>query len=127
VLSTPNLLTAPSLSEQLGGAPAITAVVDDFYARVLADDTLAPFFAGRDLDRLRGHQAPFISYALGGPNQYAGRSMRRAHEGLNITAAQFSGVAGHLADALTACGVPAPLVAEVIAHVAQLQPDVVGR
>ena len=118
---------APSLYEQLGGASIIAVVVDDFYVRVLADDLLAPTFVGIDLERLRRHQARFIGYALGGPNQYTGRNMRAAHKGLDITPAQFAAVAGHLADALAAAGVPGHLVDQVIAHVAQLRDDVVGQ
>jgi hemoglobin len=45
---------------------------------------------------------------------------------MGITAAQFGAVAGHLTDALTACGVPDPMIETVIGHVAQLQGDVVG-
>src|SRR5215213_8710191 len=115
-----------SLYEELGGRAAIAAVVEEFYARVLADPTLAPMFAGTDLDRLRRHQAAFLVAALGGPNEYRGRGMRHAHAGLNITAAQFGAVAGHLSDALTACGVPSSTIATVIGHVAQLQGDIVG-
>ena len=115
-----------SLYEELGGKAAIAAVVEEFYARVIADPTLAPMFAGTDLDRLRRHQAAFLISALGGPNEYRGRGMRQAHAGLNITAAQFGAVAGHLSDALAACGVPVSTIATVIGHVAQLQGDIVG-
>jgi hemoglobin len=120
------VIERPSLYEELGGKAAIAAVVEEFYARVIADPTLAPMFAGTDLDRLRRHQAAFLVAALGGPNEYRGRGMRQAHAGLNITAAQFGAVAGHLSDALAACGVPASTIATVIGHVAQLQGDIVG-
>jgi hemoglobin len=119
-------LVRTSLYEELGGKAAIAAVVEEFYERVLADSTLAPMFAGVDVDRLRRHQAAFLVSALGGPNEYRGRGMRQAHAGLNITAAQFGAVAGHLSDALAACGVPDSTIATVIGHVAQLQGDVVG-
>ena len=35
-----------SIYESIGGEPALVAVVDDFYVRVLADPQLAGFFAG---------------------------------------------------------------------------------
>ena len=120
------VIERPSLYEELGGRAAIAAVVEEFYARVIADPTLAPMFAGTDLDRLRRHQAAFLVAALGGPNEYRGRGMRQAHTGLNITAAQFGAVAGHLSDALAVCGVPDSTIATVIGHVAQLQGDIVG-
>jgi hemoglobin len=115
-----------SLFEDLGGAPAIGAVVDEFYARVLADATLAPMFDGIDVQQLRWHQVKFFMFALGGPNEYRGRSLREAHAGMNITEAQFGAVAGHLSAALAACGVPGPMIETVIGQVAQLQGDVVG-
>ncbi len=126
-MSTAELTVAPSLYEQLGGAAGIATVVDDFYRRVLADDTLSGLFAGKDLAALSRHQTRFIAYALGGPNRYTGRSMRRAHAGLGIIAAQFAAVAGHLRASLASCGVPALLIAQVIEHVAQLEDDIVGQ
>ena len=121
------LAAPPSLYERLGGAASIAAGVDDFYARVLADGTLAPLFVGIDMGRLRRHQARFLSYALGGPNQYSGRNMRKAHEGLSIMPGQFAAVARHLGESLASFGVPSPVIDEVIGHVARLQDDVVGQ
>jgi hemoglobin len=118
---------APSLYEQLGGMEVIATVVEDFYGRVLDDQTLSPMFEGKDLPALRRHQTRFISYALGGPNQYAGRSMRTAHKGLTITPAQFGAVAGHLSASLASFDVPGSIIDQVIAHVAQLQDDIVGQ
>jgi hemoglobin len=45
-----------SIYDTIGGASAVRAAVDDFYARVLADARLAPFFAETELERLRAHQ-----------------------------------------------------------------------
>lgn len=117
----------PSLYVRLGGADAIAAVVDAFYARVLADELLSPLFAGKDMAQQRTHQTRFMSYALGGPNQYKGRSMQRAHAGLGITPTQFAAVAGHLAATLRAFAVPEAWIDEVIGHVAGLRNDIVGQ
>ncbi len=116
-----------SLYQRLGGMESIEAVVEDFYRRVLADDTLTLMFAGIDLAQLRKHQAVFLSHALGGPNRYTGKRMEHAHEGLNITPTQFGAVAGHLSSALASFDVPQPLIDEVIGHVAKLQGSIVGR
>jgi hemoglobin len=53
--------------------------------------------------------------------------MSRAHQGLGITEAQFGAVAGHLSASLAAFAVPGFLIDQVIAHVARLKDDVVGR
>jgi hemoglobin len=116
-----------SLYEQLGGIERIGAVVEDFYSRVLADDLLKPSFVGIDMDRLRRHQTMFVSYALGGPNQYSGRGMGRAHAHLGLTEAHFAAVAGHLDASLAAFDVPSHLIDQVIAHVAGLKDEIVSR
>src|SRR3954451_11174566 len=61
-----------SIYDSTGGAPAVQAAVDNFYLRVLADSTLAPFFADADIQRLKRHQRSFIAAAIGGPEGYAG-------------------------------------------------------
>ena len=72
-----------SIYDNMGGAPSVRAAVDDFYARILADARLAPFFTGTDLERLKAHQRAFIAAALGGPQILAGRFHRRAVNPLN--------------------------------------------
>jgi hemoglobin len=51
---------------QIGGQEALEVVVADFYDRVLADDELAGFFSGTNLNRLKGKQVEFFGAALGG-------------------------------------------------------------
>jgi hemoglobin len=98
---------------QLGGEEGIARIVDAFYARVVADDLLAPWFDGVDLVSLKAHQRGFLTVALGGPEAYDGRSMRNAHAGLGIGDAEYSRALAHLADALDACGVSAEAIATV--------------
>ncbi len=93
-----------SLFDMLGKEPAISAVVDDFYDRVLSDHVLEPWFRAIDLDLLKAHQREYLAVALGGPERYEGRSLREAHSGLAITPAAFDRLMDHLADALAATG-----------------------
>jgi hemoglobin len=65
--------------DEIGGAPAVRAVLDAFYPRVLADQTLSAFFLGVDIERLKKTQEAFFAMALGGPNTYTGRSLHDAH------------------------------------------------
>ena len=46
--------------DAVGGGPAVAAVVDDFYRRVLDDGPLAHHFKGVDMARLKRHQALLI-------------------------------------------------------------------
>lgn len=116
-----------TIYEQIGGQEALIAVVDDFYVRVLADDRLAGFFAGTSMPRLKGRQVEFFSAALGGPEEYRGRSMKDVHRGRGIQQQHFDLVAGHLSDALAAAGVPGPMVTEIIGAIAPLADDIVSE
>ncbi len=116
---------AVSLYTQVGGESGIAAVVDDFYARVTADDLLGAWFGKADGESLRRHLRDYLAVALGGPEAYGGRSMRRAHAGLAITAEAFDGVLDRLADSLTAAGVDAARTVRVLRVIATLRPVVV--
>ncbi|HEY2696217.1 MAG TPA: group 1 truncated hemoglobin [Pseudonocardiaceae bacterium] len=115
-----------SIYEQIGGQEALIVVVDDFYVRVLADEALAGFFAGSNMSRLKGKQVEFFAAALGGPDQYSGLPMKDAHRGRGIGMSHFQLVAGHLAAALAAAGVPAELVEQIIGAIAPLAEDIVA-
>lgn len=114
-----------SIYDAIGGAPAVLAAVDDFYARVTADPDLAPFFVDLDLNRLKTHQRAFIAAAIGGPEIYAGRRMAAAHAGLGITDAHFDAVVGHLVDTLTGLGVPGGTIGQIGAALAPLRSEIV--
>ncbi|CAM2824854.1 group 1 truncated hemoglobin [Mycobacterium intermedium] len=113
-----------SIYDKIGGYESIEAVVDDFYDRVLADDQLSGFFTGTNMSRLKGKQVEFFAAALGGPEPYTGAPMKQVHQGRGITMHHFSLVAGHLGDALTAAGVPATTVTEILGAIAPLAADI---
>jgi hemoglobin len=73
----------------VGGAYAVTAVVDEFYRRLIADAKTAPYFgpmlAADGLSTLKRHQVLMLVKVLGGPDRYGGRDLQSAHAALNIT------------------------------------------
>ena len=113
-----------SIYDRIGGHEAIEVVVEDFYVRVLADDQLSGFFTGTNMNRLKGKQVEFFAAALGGPEPYSGAPMTQVHQGRGITLHHFSLVAGHLADALAAAGVPSGTVTEILGAIAPLAPEI---
>jgi hemoglobin len=115
-----------TIYELIGGEPALVAVVDDLYERILDDSRLAGFFTGTNLARLKGRQVEFFSAALGGPGPYQGAAMDQVHRGRGITMEHFSLVAGHLDAALRDAGVPDELVTEIMSAVAPLARDIVS-
>jgi hemoglobin len=116
-----------TLYDRLGGRDAVDAVVDEFYDRVLADESLAPFFEGTEMDELRAHQAAFISAVTGGPDDYEGATMREAHAHLDLSEREFAAVAGHLDDALAAFDVSESDREAVLAEVAELESAILDR
>ena len=118
-------MPSSTLFDAIGGADAVSAAVEVFYERVLADQELAPLFANTDLVRLKSHQRAFLTVLLRGTGTYGGRSMRAAHAGRGITDAHFDRVATHLADTLTGLGVPAELTTQILGGVASLRGEIV--
>ena len=115
-----------SIYDAIGGEPALIAVVDDFYVRVVGDPELAGFFAGTNMNKLKGRQVEFFAAALGGPSAYTGASMRQAHQGRGIAQKHFDLVAGHLVAALGAAGVPEKIIGQIVGAVAPLAKDIVS-
>ncbi len=116
---------ATTLFARLGGARALTAVVDAFYERLLSDDELAGYFAATDLAALKRSVVAFLGQAFGGPRGYHGPALRAAHAALAIPHAHFEAAAAHLQAALEDAGVADKLVAEVMTAVAKLEPAIV--
>ncbi len=70
------------LYNRVGGDKAMELAVDLFYRKVLADEFVAPFFEDVDMDGQRQKQKAFLSMAFGGPYQYSGLDLRKAHQRL---------------------------------------------
>ena len=116
---------SPSLYERLGGAPAIEAVVDELYRRILADSELAPFFTRVNLRSQSGRMRAFVTMVTGGPNEYRGRDMQTAHRRHAIEDHHFDLVAGHLVATLEFVGADRLAAEELVTMVAGLRSDVV--
>jgi hemoglobin len=109
----------------VGGGTAISAVVNNFYERVLRDPQLAQYFDGVDLARLKRHQGLLISQVLGGPADYNGRPLDQAHAGLGISHDDLAAVVSHLVAAMREARVPEDILLRTIAVVASTEPDIV--
>ena len=116
-----------SLYSQLGGEPTIDKAVGLFYSKVLIDPDLIEFFEGANLEMLRKHQKNFLTVALGGPNLYAGRDMRSAHQHLKLEDLHFDLIKKHLADTLYELGANRTQVDIVMDTVEPLRSDVLNK
>lgn len=114
-----------SLFEKLGGLPAIKAVVEEFNRRLLEDNSLKGFFKNTDMDRQIQSQIEFLTFTLGGPNNYKGRPIKKAHEGLGITEFHFDRLAEHLVETLNWAGVGDLEINAVLELIGPLKSEVV--
>jgi|GEM_PF-641802 len=115
-----------TLFERLGGAPAVSAVVDVFLERVAADKRINGRFINTDLTRLRGLLIQFVSQATGAKVDYAGRDMRTTHAGLQIVDEEFDALVEDLTYALVKLNVPAAEKGELLGALGPLKPQIVS-
>lgn len=93
-----------TLYDRIGGSGGIVRLVDAFYARVLADPELGPFFKGVEMAKLRRMQVELFSAALGGPQRYTGRPIVQAHAHLKIRLNEYQRFVRHLFETLQEAG-----------------------
>ena len=121
-------MSEKTLYERLGGYDGIAAFVDNLLPRVKADSQLRRFWDHRGEDRVIREQQLLVDYLCsnaGGPVYYTGRDMKLSHVGMGITESDWSIFLGHAGDTMSALGVPAQEVDDVVAFVLSLKDDIV--
>ena len=114
-----------SLYDRLGGAPAVSAVIDDFAGRVLADPRINGKFAKSDPTRLVTNLKSFVCVATGGPCKYEGQDMKKAHKNMAVTNGEFGALVEDLVATLDKFNVPAREKGELLAALGPLGPQIV--
>ena len=74
-----------SLYDKIGGFGAVSRIVLNFYRKMLDSETIAPYFAAIDIERLIDHQNLFICSLLGGPASFSDDQIRTVHQDSAIT------------------------------------------
>jgi len=111
--------------EQIGGEKAIDAVVDAFYVKVLKSPIVKSFFENIDMEKQRKKQKNFIGFALGGPNNYEGKDMKKAHIKMKLEDKHFDEIVNLLVETLKDFKVPDELIGKVGAKLSPLRSDIV--
>lgn len=114
-----------SLYERLGGADAISAVIDDFVGRVAADTRINGKFAKSNIDRVKFHLKEQVCAATGGPCQYTGLSMKQSHKNMKVTEGEFNALVEDLIATLNKFNVPEAEKNELLAALAPLKEQIV--
>ncbi len=116
-----------TLYNNLGGEQGIGQIVDDFYKRVMADNTLNQFFAHTDMEKQRRLQIAFFSKIFEGPDQYTGRPMEKTHTGMNLQPQHFDAISKHLREAMAARGASPQDTNDALTRVSNLKGAILNK
>jgi hemoglobin len=120
-----------ALYERFGGEKAITKVVDDFVANVVADPKIKErhkeHFKKGDVAGLKKKLIDQIGEATGGPQKYTGKNMKDAHKGLGIDDDDFDALVADLRKALDDNKAAAADRDELLDMLGKMRPDVVEK
>ena len=114
-----------SLYERLGGEAAISAVIDDFVARVAADSRINQKFARSNIERVKFHLKEQVCAVTGGPCKYTGNSMTATHHNMKVTEGEFGALVEDLVATLDKFNVPAQEKGEILAALGPLKSQIV--
>jgi hemoglobin len=92
--------------DEFGGVAGLTALMDDFMVRLLADARIKSFFENADQKRIKAHLVEQFCVILGGPCSYSGRDMKTTHADLGIDRAKFNALVEDLQVAMDARHIP---------------------
>jgi hemoglobin len=121
---------ADTLFDTIGGRLTINAAVESFYQKVLADESLRPFFEGVGLDHLRARQSMFVSMLLGNKTVYTGKDIRAAHaqpRRMGMNESHFEAFLSHFRAALEEVGVQGERLEQIIKLLEQSRGTVLNR
>ncbi len=121
----------PSLYERLGGADNISVVVDDIIERGYASEVLnanpriAEAHAQFPKAAYKFKVTLLVCQSTGGPYRYVGRSLKEAHQHLNITEAEWRELISIVRDSLGKYKVPRKEQDEVIAGLERTKGEII--
>jgi len=121
----------PSLYDRLGGVFNIAPVVDDFLNRLYVNKTLNAnprIKEARDrvpISYLKFHVTTMVCEVTGGPCKYTGRSMKEAHQHLNITEKEWQAMVTDFKKSLNKFKVPKKEQEELITIVGSTKGGIV--
>ena len=115
------------LSEELGGADKLEAVIARLYDRLFTDMMIGFFFAGKDKAELIRSQITYVEAHLGARGMsYEGPSIRKAHAHLPILVGHFDRRHQILREVLEEFSVPEHVATAWLELDASLRDFVVG-
>ena len=125
-----------TIYERLGGESNISAIVEEAYARIYADDKLNEMFKDVNMPGLKYMMKKFLKGVFGGETEgseakYEGRNMYEAHKYVNNgsfpTEEQLGMISTHLVATMQDLKVEGEVMEAIGALMATLAPQVLGH
>lgn len=113
-----------SLYERIG-AELIRQAITEFYRRVETDGIIGHFFFGKDIVDITAKQITFATAMLGGPREYKGQPLGKAHGALDLRGPHFDRRQVLMAEVLDEAGLSAELRDAWLALEEKLRPLIV--
>lgn len=110
--------THQSLYQELGGAPKVAEIVENFIAEIEKDDVMLGYFKGSDIGRFREKLNEHLCFLAGGGCEYTGDNMTDVHAGMNLNESDFNHGVDLFINAMTKADVPHPVQNKLLAVMA---------
>jgi hemoglobin len=121
-----------TLFQRLGGTQGISAIVDDIVVAHMENPTVRarflPILAQPErLSVIKAHTVNFLATGSGGAATYEGRSMRDAHQGMNISGEEYMAVIDDIMGVLAKRELDEQTRKDVLAIAYSLKNEIVRR
>jgi hemoglobin len=127
----PEIVTAHTLYDRLGGIAGIATVVNIFVDKFMSNSVLTAnphlkkYMDATNIPALKYYVTELVAMATGGPQKYTGRSMKAVHKDMKITDKEWDAFAADFKATLDQCKVPSKEQKELLQIVGSLKSDIV--
>jgi hemoglobin len=118
--------TSDALYQQLGGDPGLVKLMDDFMARLLADQRMYPFFKDVDQVELKHKLVLQFCEVSGGPCKAANSDMKKTHAGFDINKTNFNALVEVLQQSMDAQGIAFRVQNHLLARLAPMHREIIN-
>jgi hemoglobin len=114
------------LYQALGGRSGLAKLMDRFMEQLLADARMRPFFKDADQKHVKEQLVLQLCELSGGPCRRDGPDMKQAHDGMDVTRADFNALVEVLQDTMDAQGIPFRAQNRLLARLAPMHREIVN-
>ncbi|WP_440805430.1 group I truncated hemoglobin [Pseudomonas syringae] len=116
-----------SLYQDLGQRAGIQRIVEGMLLNIAKDERIVEHFKKVNIVRLRDKLVEQLCVEAGGPCRYTGDSMAESHKGQNLAPSDFNALVENLIAAMDTENVPVPVQNRLIARLAPMRGEVLGK